>query len=134
MKLAEVARTSRRLAETPRRGEKIGLLAAVLADVPPEEIEIATAYLSGTVRQDKLGLGWATIRKAMPETAAESGTVELAEVHAVLDGIARTGGKGSAQTKQRMLHHLLARLTAEEQQFLAGLLLGSYVRARSRDW
>jgi DNA ligase-1 len=42
----------------------------------------------------------------------------------VLDGIARTGGKGSAHTKQRMLHHLLARLTADEQQFLSGLLLG----------
>ncbi len=124
MKLAVVARTSRRLAETPRRGEKIELLAAVLADARPEEIEIATAYLSGTVRQDKLGLGWATIRKAMPETAAESPTVELAEVHAALDEIARTAGKGSAQARQRLLHHLLSRLTADEQQFLAGLLLG----------
>ena len=124
MKLAAIAGTSRRLAETARRGEKIGLLAAALAEAPPEEIEIATAYLSGAVRQDRLGLGWATIQKAMPETAAESATVELAEVHAVLEAIANSSGKGSAQAKQRLLRDLLARLTAEEQRFLAGLLVG----------
>jgi DNA ligase-1 len=124
MKFAVIARTSRRLARTARRGEKVGLLAAVLTEAPAEEIEIATAYLSGAVRQDRLGLGWATIQKAMPEAAAESPTAELTEVHAVLEAIARTGGKGSAQAKQQLLHDLLARLTAEEQQFLAGLLLG----------
>jgi DNA ligase-1 len=124
MKLAVVAATSRRLAETSRRGEKVGLLAAVLADVPPEEIEIATAYLSGAVRQDRLGLGWATIRKAMPEAAAESATVELAEVNAVLEEIARTSGKGSAEAKQRLLRDLLSRLTGDEQQFLADILMG----------
>jgi DNA ligase-1 len=124
MKFAVIARTSRRLARTARRGEKVGLLAAVLTEAPAEEIEIATAYLSGAVRQDRLGLGWATIQKAMPEAAAESPTAELTEVHAVLEASARTGGKGSAQAKQQLLHDLLARLTAEEQQFLAGLLLG----------
>jgi DNA ligase-1 len=124
MKLAVVAATSRRLAETSRRGEKVGLLAAVLTDAPGEEIEIATAYLSGAVRQDRLGLGWATIRKAMPEAAAESATVELAEVNAVLEEIARTSGKGSAEAKQRLLRDLLSRLTGDEQQFLAGLLMG----------
>jgi DNA ligase-1 len=124
LKLAAVADTSQRVAEAKGRRDKIGLLAALLADTPPDEIEIAAAYLSGAVRQDKLGLGWATIQSAMPGTAAGSAAVELAEVNAVLDRIARTAGKGSAEAKQRLLRDLLSRLTAEEQRFLAGLIMG----------
>ena len=57
MKFGRLAATSRRLAETSGRREKIGLIAELFAEVPPEEIEIATAFLSGAVRQDRLGLG-----------------------------------------------------------------------------
>jgi DNA ligase-1 len=100
------------------------LLAALLSDTPPDEIEIAASYLSGAVRQDKLGIGWATIQSAMPGASVESASVELAEVSAVLDRIARTAGKGSAEAKQLLLRDLLSRLTAEEQRFLAGLITG----------
>ena len=124
MKFGRLAATSRRLAETSGRREKIGLLAGLLADTPPEEIEIATAYVSGAVRQDKLGLGWATIQRALPGTAATAPQVELSEVDAALDAIARTSGKGSADARQRLLRELMARLTEEEQRFLAGLIVG----------
>ena len=124
MKFERLAATSRRLAETSGRREKIGLLAGLLADTPPEEIEIATAYVSGAVRQDKLGLGWATIQRALPGAAATAPQVELSEVDAALDAIARTSGKGSADARQRLLRELLARLTEEEQRFLAGLIVG----------
>jgi len=76
------------------------------------------------VRQDKLGLGWATIRSAMPDTAAASASAELSEVNAVLDQIARAAGKGSAEAKRSRLRELLSRLTAEEQRFLAALIMG----------
>jgi DNA ligase-1 len=124
VKLAAVAETSRRVAEAKGRRDKVGLLATLLSGTPHDEIEIAAAYLSGAVRQEKLGLGWATIQSAMPGTAAESASVELAEVNAVLDQISRTSGKGSAETKQRLLRDLLSRLTAEEQRFLGGLIVG----------
>jgi DNA ligase-1 len=116
--------TSRRVAETAARREKIQLLATLLGAVPPAELEIATAWVSGTLRQPKLGLGWATIQAAMPGTAAESPAVELAEADAVLDRIGAATGKGSAETRRRLLGGLLVRLTAEEQRFLAGLLVG----------
>ncbi|HEU4525267.1 MAG TPA: ATP-dependent DNA ligase [Gemmatimonadales bacterium] len=124
MRFARLAATSRRLAETGGRREKIGLLAELLAEAPPEEIEIATAYVSGAVRQDKLGLGWATIQRARPGSAAAAPEVELSEVDAALDAIARTSGKGSAETRQRLLRALLARLTEQEQRFLGGLIVG----------
>ncbi|MBA3346816.1 MAG: ATP-dependent DNA ligase [Gemmatimonadales bacterium] len=124
MKLASVVETSRRVAESGGRRDKIGLLAALLAKVPQEEIEIAVSYLSGLVRQDKLGLGYASIQSAMPGAAAELPSADLVEVDAVFERIARSTGKGSADAKQRLLRELLSRLTRQEQQFLFGLIVG----------
>ena len=124
LKLAALADTSRRVAAASGRRAKIGVLAELLSSTPPDEIEIAAAYLSGAVRQAKLGLGWATIQRAMPETAADAPTLELAEVNATLDRIAGAAGTGAAGTRQRLLHELLSRLTAGEQRFLAGLVMG----------
>ena len=124
VKLGHLAETSHRVAGAGGRREKIRLLAALLSTTPPEEIEIATAYLSGAVRQNKLGLGWATIQRAMPEAAASVGTVDLADVDSALKHIAGTSGRGSAGARQSLLHDLLCRLTAEEQRFLARLIVG----------
>jgi DNA ligase-1 len=124
MKFERLAATSRRLAETAGRREKVGLLAELLADASPEEVEIAAAYVSGAVRQDRLGLGWATIQRASPGVAAAAPEVELAEVDAALEAIARVSGAGSAQSRLRLLRELLARLTEEEQRFLAALIVG----------
>jgi len=112
------------VAETSGRRDKIGLLAALLATVPAPEIEIATAYLCGTVRQDKLGVGWAALQAAGSGPAAESPTVVLAEVDATLGLVAKAGGKGSAEAKERLLRELLGRMTADEQQFFFGLIMG----------
>jgi DNA ligase-1 len=124
VKLAEVVETSRRVAETSGRRDKVGLLAALLATVPPDEIAIATAYLCGTVPQQRIGIGYAALQEANPGSAAESPSVELAEVDAVFNRIARTSGKGSAEAKLRLLRELLSRLTREEQRFLFGLVMG----------
>ncbi len=124
VKFAALAETSRRVAEVSGRRDKIALLAALLTESGPDEVEIVTAYLAGAVRQDKLGLGWATVAKARPDAAAELPAVEVAEVHAVLDRIAATSGKGSGEIRQRLLHDLMARMTEEEQRFLGALIVG----------
>jgi DNA ligase-1 len=124
VRFATLAAASRRLAETSGRREKVRLLAALLAETPPEEVEIAAAYLSGAVRQEKLGLGWATIQRALPGVAASAPAVELSAVDAALGAIARTSGRGSAATRQRLLSELLEQLTTEEQRFLGGLIVG----------
>jgi DNA ligase-1 len=124
MKFGRLAAVSRRVAETPGRREKVGLLADLLAEAQPGEVEIAAAYLSGAVRQDRLGLGWATIQRALPGAAAATAEVEITDVDAALEAIARVSGKGSAQARLRLLGELLARLTEEEQRFLAALIVG----------
>jgi ATP-dependent DNA ligase I len=124
LQLSAVVDTSRRVAETSSRLDKIGLLAALLSRVPPAEIEIAAAYLCGTVPQPRLGVGWASLHGAMADTAAATPSVELAELNAVFDRIATISGKGSAGERQQILKELVARLTREEQGFLLGLVTG----------
>ncbi len=124
MHFADLVATSRRIAEMAGRGDKIALLADLLSRTPAEELEIAVSYLAGAVRQGRLGLGWATIQSALPEAAAETPSVELAEVDTVLSRIAAASGKGSGGERQRLLRELLIRLTLEEQRFLGGLIVG----------
>ena len=96
MQLTSLVETSRRVGEAGGRLEKIRLLAGLLIATPPDEIEIATAFLCGSIRQDRLGLGWASLRGAYGDPAADAATLSLAEVDAAFDRMAATGGKGSA--------------------------------------
>jgi DNA ligase-1 len=110
--------------EASGRLEKIGLLASLLASVPKDEIEIAVAFLSGSLRQTRLGVGYAALQAAMPEGAAEP-SLELSDVDAAFDRISQVAaGKGSAAERQRLLRELLARATSDEQHFLFRLVIG----------
>jgi len=122
--LHELVQTSRRLAETRGRLAKIELIAALLKRTGPEEIEIATAFLSGSLRQGRIGIGYATLQAAKREHAADGPTLDLARVDTTLQRLADTTGKGSAQTKERLLGELFARGTADEQEFLLRLIIG----------
>ena len=126
MTLHELVTTSRRVAATSGRRAKVDLLAALLDRAAADEIEVAIAALSGSVRQGRLGVGYATLRAARPsaESAAARPTLDLNSVDAALERIARTGGKGSAAAKDRLLRELFAQATAEEQEFLFRLLIG----------
>src|SRR5690348_9659499 len=62
--LAEVAATSRSVAETPGRNAKIAILAKTLRALAPVEIPIAVAWLAGETRQGKSGIGHALLREA----------------------------------------------------------------------
>jgi DNA ligase 1 len=124
MTFARLVDTSRRVAETPGRRAKIALLADLLRTLPAEELQLGVAYLSGTVLQAKLGVGWATIQAALPGAAADGAGVTLTEVDETLSRIMQASGPGSAGMRQRLLHELFLRLTEAEQHFLSGLLAG----------
>jgi DNA ligase-1 len=124
MLLGALVQTSQAVAATSGRRRKIEHLAALLAQAAPEEIETAIAYLSGDVRQAKLGVGWATLQAARPDHAPAESSLRVADVHDTLDRIAGTSGKGSAQARGRLLRDLLGRAGAAEQDFLVRLLTG----------
>src|SRR6266850_2407958 len=123
MLLQQLVRTSRLVAETSSRLAKIDLLAALLREAAAEEIEIVIAYLSGSVRQAKLGVGWATLQAART-AASENPSLSVLDVDETLARLASTAGKGSAASRNALLRTLFARATTEEQDFLVRLLTG----------
>jgi DNA ligase-1 len=102
---------------------KIKLLADLLGQASPEEMELAIAYLSGKTRQAKAGVGWATLQAAKTP-GVRSSELEIKDVDDVLERISKTSGKGSATEKKKLLTSLFARATAEEQDFLVRLITG----------
>jgi DNA ligase-1 len=124
MLLAELVHTSHQVTAAAGRLEKIALLADFLRRLDSAEVEIATAFLCGTVRQPKLGIGYAALPPPEREAVSRSPSLGLDEVDASFEQISRVAGKGSAGEKRRLLLDLWARATPEEQRFLSGLILG----------
>jgi len=124
MLLDELVATSRRVAATSGRNAKIDLLAALLKHAAADEIETAIAALSGSLRQGRIGVGYAALRAARPERAADRATLALATVDATLEQVARITGKGTTATKDRLLRDLFAQATGAEQEFLFRWLIG----------
>jgi DNA ligase-1 len=125
MLLADLVSTSRRVAATRSRTEKVAVLADLLRRLPPEEIEIAAAFLSGQLRQGRIGLGPAAVRAAWSETAAApSPALTLPEADAAFSAIAAASGRGSTAERALRLGALLAAATREEQELLVRLIFG----------
>ncbi len=123
MLLAELVERSGRIAATSRRTEKIRLLADLLRKLPAEEIAPAIAFLSGSPRQKRLGIGPAALRAAAAPPASGP-TLTLRQVDEALEHIAEVSGPGSAALKTGLLRNLFAQATAPEQEFLERLLMG----------
>jgi DNA ligase-1 len=117
MLLEHVAATSRQIAATSKRLAKIKLLAALLKQLTPAEIEIVVPFLSGSTRQGRIGIGYAAVRDAQAPPASTA-TLEVIEVDRQLDALTQT------KRKSEPLRSLLALATQDEQQFLKELLLG----------
>jgi len=123
MLLAQVVETSTLVSRTPRRLEKIDLLAGLLRQLDPDEVQIVVAFLSGYVGQGRIGIGYATLSSATA-SPSETATLEIREVDRLLGQLAAVKGAGSERERRDLLHSLLARATVAEQRFLAGLLVG----------
>src|SRR6185503_7274097 len=124
MKLEELVRVSAAVAGAPGRLDKISKLAALFAVVPPDEIPTAIGFLTGSPRQGRLGVGWATVATARERQPAAESTLELSDVDATFDRLLSVGGKNSAGERARLLGDLFSRATAQEQEFLGALMIG----------
>lgn len=122
MLLAELVTTSAAVAATRSRLAKVAALAETLGRAAPDEVEIVTSYLSGSLRQRRTGVGWRSARA----TVAPAGEPELTvtEVDAIFAELAEFSGPGSQTARKARLDDLMARATADEQRWLAGLITG----------
>jgi ATP-dependent DNA ligase I len=137
MLFAELADASRRLAATSKRGEKAGLLAELLRRLAPDEIEVAVGVLTGTPRQGRIGIGWATLRdvsRASSQASEGSGVVRVEpaatpsltvlEVDAVVDRLASMSGAGVTAARRALLTDVFERATEPEQDLLWKMFSG----------
>jgi ATP-dependent DNA ligase I len=120
--LADVASTSRAVAQASARRAKIDLLAECLRRATGAEVPVAVAYLSGELPQRQIGVGYASLRDLPPPAAAP--TLTVAAVDAACTEIGAVAGKGSVATRRALLLDLLGRATQEEQDFMIRLLAG----------
>jgi DNA ligase-1 len=124
VKLAELVATSRAVAETSGRKQKVARLAELIARLAESERPLGIAYLSGEVPGGKLGVGPALVWECLKSSSAGSESVELNELQARLDALRALRGAGSAAARGAALRELLARLAEPEREFLGRLLVG----------
>ena len=123
MLLADLVATSTAVTGTRSRLKKTAALAECLRRLEPDEIAVGTSYLAGTIRQERLDVGWRTVRNLDVPAAAEP-ALTLVDVHTALQEVADARGSGSRAAKNATLTELFSRATEDEHRFLIGLILG----------
>src|SRR5688572_12445813 len=121
--LATVVAASTQVAAVPARSAKIRILADCLRSMEPAELEIAVLFLSGEIRQRRIGIGPAILRSCITGGAAAA-ALEIMEVDGLLDELAAIRGTGSSARRAAALGALFGRATRDEQEFLLHLLVG----------
>lgn len=109
---------------TAKKTEKVRLLAELLCRTSDREAELAALYLSGSLPQGKVGIGWSVIEKAMANGPPVGEPLTLFDVDRTFQTLAGEQGTGSTDRKVGELSRLFSRATADERRFLSQLLLG----------
>ncbi|MEM1034689.1 MAG: ATP-dependent DNA ligase [Myxococcota bacterium] len=123
MDLAELVACSQAVAATRSRKKKIAALATLLRGARGDEIDIAVTFLSGSMRQGRIGLGYAAASRVTAPPAPGS-SLTVREVDRTFGAIAGEAGAGSNGRRTEHLGRLLARATEPEQRLIKGLVVG----------
>ncbi len=122
MLLTELVATSGAVAATRSRKAKVAALAGLLATARPDELETVTAYLAGSLRQRRTGLGWRGLTE-LP-APADASSLTVLDVHESFDRIAALAGAGSQAARATAVTELFGRATPDEQAWLRGVVTG----------
>jgi ATP-dependent DNA ligase I len=124
VKLEDLVATSKAVSATSSRLEKTDRLADLLTRLSPAEIDIAVPFLTGSMRQGRIGIGWSLLGGLRDTPPADSATLELTDVDACFERVSAESGAGSSSGKADRVRDLLRRATHDEQQFLVNLIFG----------
>ena len=119
----EVVACSAAVGSTRARTAKAAAIATLLRAATPEEVEPATAWLTGEPRQGRLGAGWRTLA-TLDVPPVDAPSLSVVAVEEQLDALAVTSGPGSTARRSTLLGALFGAATADEQRFLQRLLTG----------
>ncbi len=123
MLFADVVTTSSSVAATSSRTAKIEALAELLRRLASDEIAPTVGFLTGTPRQGRIGVGWASVT-AVEIAPAVVPSLTIADLDAAIVALEETRGEGSAAARQALLVDLLGRATVDEGAFIRRLLTG----------
>lgn len=124
MLLSNLVTTSTAVAAVSSRLSKINELAALLSQVTPDEVAPVIAYLSGTPRQGRIGIGGAIVSEARNTLPGRDATLTIEDVDRAFATMAGISGPGATRRRTETLRDLLGRATEQEQDFLVRLLFG----------
>jgi DNA ligase-1 len=124
MELSRLVELVGRVRATPRKTEKVALIAEFLRQTHGRETSLAALYLSGTLPQGRIGIGWRALRDGPGEGPAVGEALSLADVDHAFEALAAEKGAGSAERRAGVLRALFARALPAERRFLAELVLG----------
>jgi len=113
-----------RLRATTKKTEKVALIAELLRQARGREIGILALYLTGSLTQGRIGIGWRSLQAAMPAGPPAGEPLTLMGLDEVLAGLANEKGAGSADRRTRGLRALLERTDDAGRRFLFELLTG----------
>ena len=122
--LADLVMTSQAVAATRSRKQKVAHLATQLAGLQRDELRPAVGYLCGELRQGKLGIGYAALRKLRALPLAAALPVSVSELDQIFQQLLELSGKGSASRREQLLRALFERLDGAQRDFVARLVLG----------
>jgi DNA ligase-1 len=123
MQLSRLVDLVARVRQTTKKTEKVSLLADFLRQTNERETELAALYLTGSLPQGKIGLGWSLLQQAMGESET-SDALTLADVDRTFEQITAERGAGSTDRRVALLRRLFARASPNERQFLTQLIMG----------
>ncbi len=113
-----------RLRATSKKTEKVALIAEQLRQSSGRETELLALYLTGSLPQGRIGLGWRTLQPAMPSGPPVGGPLTLTAVDEALGAVAAQTGPGSAERRLRLLRGLFERTDEDGRRLLVELLMG----------
>ncbi len=123
MLLSHIVETSASVSSTRSRLAKIGSIADLLKESPPDLVPLVVAYLSGQLPQGKIGVGYSLVYDIETDPAFEP-SLTLDEVDQAFTDIAGAAGAGSQGRRRQLLTDLMTSATTPEQGFIRALILG----------
>ena len=99
MDLARLVEAVEQVRATTKKSEKIHVLAETLRATRGHEAVLTALYLSGSLPQGKIGIGWNLIQRAAQDVPPSGEPLTLSDVDKVFDRLAAERGPGSTERR-----------------------------------
>ena len=122
--VSHLAFVSRKVSTSSARKAKVAALADALREMDPQDIEVAVHYLSGDLRQGKIGISFASLRAAAQAPSSPQSELTVRHLDENLSSYAGIRGAGSVAKRSALLADVFGAADVDTREFLFRLLTG----------